>query len=100
MTYFVRRSERKPKTELMKEQMEDLEAKLSTSDDSQLGIEIRHIENKGRGIVASRDFVKGEFVVEYAGELIDVRTAKERNSKYSCNGCYLYYFQHKGKDHW
>jgi len=101
--YFpIRRSERKPKAELLKEQMEGIEARLLSSDDSQLDIEIRHIENKGRGIVAKRDFVKGEFIVEYAGELIDIGTAKELESKYSMDtskGCYMYYFKHKGKQY-
>ena len=55
---------------------------------------------KGRGIVAKRNFVKGEFVVEYAGKLIDFGTAIELESKYSMDttkGCYMYYFNHKGK---
>ena len=99
----IRRSKRKPRAKLLQEQMEGIEARLMSSDDSQLDIEIRHIENKGRGIVAKRDFVKGEFIVEYAGELIDIGTAKELESKYSMDtskGCYMYYFKHKGKQYW
>ena len=46
----LRRSERKPKAELLKKQMEEIEAKLLTNDDATLGIEIAYIENKGRGI--------------------------------------------------
>ena len=58
---------------------------------------------KGRGVVATRNYRKGEFVVEYAGDLIDVSMAKERESKYSLDmsmGCYMYYFKHKGKQYW
>jgi len=98
----LRRSERKPKAELLKKQMEEIEAKLLTNDDATLGIEIAYIENKGRGIKAVRDFAKGEFVVEYAGDLIDIGTAKDLEAKYSMDtskGCYMYYFKHKGKQY-
>lgn len=101
--YFpIRRSERKPKGELLKEQMEGIEARLLSTDDSTLDIKIIPIENKGRGIVAVKDFVKGEFVVEYAGDLIDIENAKDREAKYSMDtskGCYMYYFKHKGKQY-
>ena len=46
-----------------------------------------------------RDFAKGEFVVEYAGDLIDIGTAKDLEANYSMDtskGCYMYYFKHKG----
>merc|ERR1712240_90267 len=60
--YFpIRRSERKPKGELLKEQMEGIEARLLSTDDSTLDIKISMIENKGRGIVSKRAFAKGEF---------------------------------------
>ena len=50
--YFpIRRSERKPKAELLKEQMEGIEANLLTNNDDGLGIEVAFIENKGRGIM-------------------------------------------------
>jgi len=101
--YFpIRRSERKPKAELLKEQMEGIEARLLANDDTNLGVEVAYIENKGRGIKAVRDFVKGEFVVEYAGDLIDIGTAKDLEAKYSMDtskGCYMYYFKHKGKQY-
>jgi len=101
--YFpIRRSERKPKAELLKEQMEGIEARLLANDDTNLGVEVAFIENKGRGIKAVRDFAKGEFVVEYAGDLIDIGTAKDLEAKYSMDtskGCYMYYFKHKGKQY-
>lgn len=101
--YFpIRRSERKPKEQLLKEQMEGIEARLLANDDTNLGIEVAFIENKGRGIKAVRDFSKGEFVVEYAGDLIDIGTAKDLEAKYSMDtskGCYMYYFKHKGKQY-
>jgi len=101
--YFpIRRSERKPKAELLKEQMEGMEARLRCTNDSLLDITIGTIEGKGRGIMAVRSFSKGEFVVEYAGDLISIDDAKDRESKYSMDtskGCYMYYFKHKGRQY-
>jgi hypothetical protein len=55
----TRRSERKPKAELLKEQMEEIEARLLAN----LGIEVTIIQHKGRGIKTVREFSKGQFVV-------------------------------------
>jgi len=100
--YFpIRRSERKPKNEQLKEQMEGIEARLLATDDNGLDLEVVMLPDKGRGVVSTRDLKKGEFVVEYAGDIIDVATAKEREIKYSLDvnkGCYMYYFKHKGKN--
>ena len=52
---------------------------------------------------ATRNFKKGEFVVEYAGELIDIGSAKDREAQYSLDtskGCYMYYFTHREKQYW
>ena len=121
--YFpIRRSERKPKAEIIKAEMESIVSYLNMTDDSSHGIEIAAIENKGRGIKvrtsvssflviinisfpfqAVKGFSKGDFVVEYSGELIDIGTAKDLETKYSLDaskGCYMYYFKHKGKQYW
>ena len=66
-------------------------------------LQVVEIECKGRGVVASRPFKKGEFVVEYAGDLVDLGVAKQRENSYSVNqhvGCYMYYFQHRDKNYW
>jgi len=101
--YFpIRRSERKPKAELLKEELETIAERISVTDDSRHGLEVAPIENKGRGIKAVKTFNKGDFVVEYAGELIDIGTAKDLETKYSLDaskGCYMYYFKHKGKQY-
>lgn len=102
--YFpIRRSERKPKAEILKQELETIQSYLGTTDDSKHGIEIASIENKGRGIRAVKSFAKGDFVVEYAGDLIDIGTAKDLENKYSMDaskGCYMYYFKHRGKQYW
>ena len=61
------------------------------------------IEGKGRGVVATKDFGRGDFVVEYAGDLIDLGEAKYREEKYgkdSSVGCYMYYFNCNNKSYW
>ncbi len=102
--YFpIRRSGRKPKKALEKEQLEDVESHLLADCDDELDLTVVHLADKGRGVVATRTFEKGEFVVEYSGDLIDVGIAKERESQYSLDlstGCYMYYFKHKGKQYW
>ncbi|CAB4057741.1 SETD8 [Lepeophtheirus salmonis] len=83
--YFpIRRSSRKSKKELDKLYIAEIEDILR------------------RGIQAMRNFSKGEFVVEYAGDLVEVDVAKERENQYSkdhSTGCYMYYFKHNEKQY-
>ena len=84
----------------MKAEMESIMSYLNITDDANLGIEIAAIENKGRGIKAVRDFEKGEFIVEYAGDLIDGGTAVEREANYAMDiskGSYMYFSNTKKK---
>ena len=65
--------------------------------------QVKEFECKGRGVVATKDFSRGDFVVEYAGDLIDIGKAREREEKYAKNpevGCYMYYFKCGSKQHW
>ena len=65
--------------------------------------QVVEIENKGRGVIASKIFKRGDFVVEYAGDLIDLKTAKQKEADYSKDpdiGCYMYYFTHKSVNYW
>jgi hypothetical protein len=102
--YFpIRRSERKPKKALEKQQLQDVECHLLEDCDEHLDLDVVQFPEKGRGVIVTRDYDKGEFVVEYAGDLIDVGSAKERESKYSLDlttGCYMYYFKHSNKQFW
>ena len=45
-----------------------MEAKLLVTNDTQHGFKIQSIPVKGRAVVATRSFVKGEFVLEYDGQ--------------------------------
>ncbi|XP_015115334.1 N-lysine methyltransferase KMT5A-A [Diachasma alloeum] len=96
--YFpVRRSVRKCKKTVLEEKQRDLESKVIRQVEE--GLEKKYFVGKGRGVVTTREFNKGEFVVEYVGELIDQVTAKKREAEYAkdqSTGCYMYYFQHRG----
>ena len=92
-------------TFLQAQQQSEIEAMLERDvrdDDSGLGIGIRHYPNKGRGIEAQKHFKKGDFIVEYAGDLMDLSEAKQRENEYAANaamGCYMYYFKHSDKQY-
>lgn len=99
--YFpVRRSVRKPSKVVLLEKQRNLEDTLRKGIES--GLKIQNFEGKGRGIVADKHFERGDFVVEYGGDLIDVSEAKRRELKYAQDqntGCYMYYFKHKDQQH-
>ncbi|XP_071520101.1 uncharacterized protein Set8 isoform X2 [Panulirus ornatus] len=91
--YPIRRSERKPKTTLLQERQKEIEEKIKNGKEE--GLTVKHFGTKGRGVVTTRQFAKGEFVVEYIGDLIDMREAKQRETIYAqdaSKGCYNYYF--------
>ena len=72
-------------------------------DSSVIFSKIEDIQNKGRGVVATKPFRRGDFVVEYAGDRINIPEAKEREAKYSKKsdiGCYMYYFTFKNRQYW
>ncbi|XP_044261443.1 histone-lysine N-methyltransferase PR-Set7 [Tribolium madens] len=99
--YFpVRRSVRKTKKTVMEEKQRSLEEMLRNGVEE--GLEVRVFSNKGRGVVTSRPFTKGDFVVEYSGDLIDINEAKRRELKYAQDlntGCYMYYFKHNNQQY-
>lgn len=66
-------------------------------------IQVTLFPGKGRGIIAARDFSRGEFVVEYAGELVTIQEARNREISYSQDpntGCYMYYFKYGSVHYW
>ena len=124
----LRRSGRMTRDEQRKAEQENILAFLAQSDDSKHGLEIAKIENKGRGIKvisvililifhininapnipivlyiysfvkASKAFSKGDFLVEYAGDLVNFQTAKMLETLYAMddsNGSFLFYFKHQ-----
>ncbi|XP_052889525.1 histone-lysine N-methyltransferase PR-Set7 isoform X2 [Anopheles moucheti] len=98
--YPIRRSVRKTKKEVQVERDRDIEKAIREGREE--GLKIEQFEGKGRGIVTTRPFSKGEFVVEYIGDLISVSEAKQREQIYAKDdntGCYMYYFRHKSLQH-
>ncbi|KAJ7987032.1 hypothetical protein DPEC_G00334550 [Dallia pectoralis] len=93
--YPIRRSSRKSKAELKVEQKKHIDDLIMNGIEE--GMEVRHIEGKGRGVFATQCFQKGQYVVEYHGDLLQITDAKKREAEYALNpatGCYMYYFQY------
>ncbi|XP_023020512.2 SET domain containing 8 [Leptinotarsa decemlineata] len=94
--YFtIRKSDRRTKGEVQEEKRRLLEFALRKGVED--GLEVRYIKNKGRGVFTTRNFNKGEFVVEYSGDLIDLQEAYHREHEYEQDenmGCYMYYFKY------
>lgn len=54
-------------------------------------------EEKGRGVIATRTFSPGEFVVEYIGELISGSEARAREAEYNKDpsvGSFMFFFSY------
>lgn len=97
---FVRRSVRKTASEILREETDEINAQLRKDNDLDLDIKVEEFPEKGRGIVTTRDRKKGEFVVEYAGDMISMEESNTRETEYSMDvskGCYMYYFKYQGK---
>ncbi|XP_035524101.1 N-lysine methyltransferase KMT5A-A [Morone saxatilis] len=93
--YPIRRSSRKSKTELKCEEKKHIDDLITKGIEE--GMEVQQIEGKGRAVFATRCFRKGEYVVEYHGDLLQITDAKKREAEYALNpatGCYMYYFQY------
>jgi hypothetical protein len=74
--YPVRRSDRRTKSQKEQDEKKDIITKIKTG--SSEGLEVQDIPEKGRGVIAMRSFKRGEFIVEYDGDLISIEKAKER----------------------
>lgn len=96
--YPIRRSSRKSKNELKSEEQQHIEELIKNNVEE--GLEVKHLEGKGRGVFACKEFQKGQFVVEYHGDLVEMAEAKRRELMYAqdpTTGCYMYYFQFLNK---
>lgn len=97
----IRRSARKTKQAVEQEISQHIEMAIEKQLED--GLIVKVFPEKGRGIVAGRPFQRGEFVVEYIGELIDQTEADRREEDYAEKaefGCYMYYFKHKEQQWW
>ena len=70
---------------------------MERNDDVGLGIE--QIKNeKGRAVIAKRDFSKGDPIVEYKGELLSYKEAEAKEAEYAKKGVsesFMYFFKFK-----
>merc|ERR1711881_663683 len=93
--------ERVPTDMKRKQELDQLKHYLACPKDEQLEhIVMKQTELKGRGIFAAKKLTKGDFVVEYAGDLMSMEEGKDREAEYQKDseiGCYIYFFSFKGK---
>ncbi|XP_036385465.1 N-lysine methyltransferase KMT5A-A [Megalops cyprinoides] len=96
--YPIRRSSRKSKAELQCEEKRHIDELITNGIEE--GMMVRNTDGKGRGVFATQHFNKGQFVVEYHGDLLKITDAKKREAMYAqdpSTGCYMYYFQYLSK---
>jgi len=73
-----------------------LTQEVERTDDNNLPLRVQETVDKGLGVFAVTDIPKGNFVLEYSGELITGPEAQSREVSYSQDqsvGCFLYYFK-------
>lgn len=71
------------------------------TDDSRRGLHEIHEGHMGRGAAASRPFKPGEFVVEYAGDLlVGKKRTDQRIRERDGNEAYMFHFQLGARQYW
>lgn len=94
--YQIRKSARKSKAELKSEEQRHIDDLILNNVED--GLKVKYIDGKGRGVFADREFNKGQFIVEYHGDLLQISDAKRKEAQYAqdpTKGCYMYYFRYK-----
>ena len=89
----IRRSARDKVTETAK--TEQLCQKIRHPNYS--GLEVKASQEKGRGVFATKGFEKGDFLVEYSGELVSRGEGLHREQRAEEDGGYLFFFSHDGQ---
>eukprot|EP00911_Craspedida_sp_UC1_P000261 UC1_evm1s200 len=69
-------------------------------------LKVVDVPGKGKGVVGTKLFRRGDYVCEYAGDLITGKEAEEREKKYKAADenktfihCYMYFLKHDGKQY-
>merc|ERR1712062_248502 len=96
----ARRSNRKTKSEVQKENDDKVISAVINKEE--VGLEVINFPDKGRGVVSTKKFRKGDFVVEYAGDIVSWEEAGKREQKYANTpevGCHMYYYTAGGKNY-
>lgn len=98
----VRKSLRKTKSMVQAERINGIQNVIRNQQED--GIEARLIIDKGRGIFATKRFQRGDFIAEYAGDLIKMGEANYREklyaSKDTSGSSFMYYFKYKEDSLW
>ena len=72
-------------------------------EDSNLGLEVRNIPGKDRGVFARRPFEKDELICEYSGDLLTSKQWREKEEEYKEKpetGSYVLNFKHLEKNYY
>ncbi|BHF66826.1 histone H4-K20 monomethylation [Sparganum proliferum] len=96
--FTVHRTARQVAKDLQKQREADVVLSILNSEES--GMKVIFTDVKGRGVISTRTFFAGEFIVEYAGELISDSEARLREAEYKKNpnlGSFMFYFTHAGR---
>lgn len=68
------------------------------------GLEVKTVPGKGRAVFTTRSFNRGDFLVEYAGDLIAKDVAAQREMMYAARDptgtSFMFYFRHNDKLWW
>lgn len=56
----------------------------------------------GRGVVTTREFKRGEFVIEYVGQLLALSESKEKEKQHEADqsGSYMLFFKSCQQSYW
>ncbi len=91
---------RRTEGELKKEKINKLKETIIAGCED--GLRMMEQHGKGRGVIATKNFCHGDFVLEYRGELIQKETADKREKEYANrleSECYMYYFKFKNSSY-
>ena len=74
---------------------------LTSQHESKL-IHLHYASFQGWGVFAQKSFEKGDFLLEYRGEVLSEEMAQKREEthKREGKGSYMYYFKYNGKNIW
>ncbi|VDO05442.1 unnamed protein product [Rodentolepis nana] len=96
--YGIRRTARQFANDLKQKKEAEIVAAILKGEET--GMKVIETEDKGRGVITTRLFTEGEFVVEYIGELISEREARAREVEYKKDpniGSFMFFFAHGGQ---
>lgn len=64
---------------------------------------MKQFEGLGRGVVTTRQLSRGDYVLEYVGDVLTKQEAEQREAEYRRDatiGSYMYYMQYGGQTLW